>query len=166
MRVSAYGGAAVAATTISPKQGLHAKPSFLPDGLRFLFLVLGASDTTGIYLGALDGGLPARLTLAEPTQVQYLPTGWMLWHRAGTLVAQRLDLDKAALTGEPVTVADGVNQDSFSVAATGLVAYRTGAGSRRQLTWFDRSGTLYHSGDPQTGADLWVVPMLGIARRR
>ncbi len=27
------------------------------------------------------------------------------------------------------------------MAATGLVAYRTGAGSQRQLTWVDRSGT-------------------------
>ena len=59
--------------------------------------------------------------------------------RAGTLVAQRLDLAQAALAGEPVTVADGVG--AVSVAATGLVAYRTGTASQRQLTWVDRSGT-------------------------
>ena len=29
----------------------------------------------------------------------------MLWVRAGTLVAQRLEVAQAALTGEPVTVA-------------------------------------------------------------
>ena len=35
------------------------------------------------------------------------------------------------------------------MAATGLVAYRTGAGSQRQLTWFDRSGTARGTvGDP------------------
>jgi Tol biopolymer transport system component len=45
-----------------------------------------------------------------------------------------------------VTLADGVAVDDFlrigvSVAATGLVAYRTGATSQRQLTWTDRSGS-------------------------
>ena len=35
------------------------------------------------------------------------------------------------------------------MAATGLVAYRTGAGSQRQLTWVDRSGTARGTvGDP------------------
>ena len=80
--------------------------------------------------------------------------GWLLWVRAGTLVAQRLDVAQAALTGEPVTLADGVAVDAnfrsaVSVAATGLVAYRTGAGSQRQLTWVDRSGTARGTvGDP------------------
>ena len=83
----------------------------------------------------------------------YLPSGWLLWVRAGTLVAQRLDVAQAALTGEPVTLADGVativDRSAVSVAATGLVAYRTAAGSQRQLTWVDRSGTARGTvGDP------------------
>jgi dipeptidyl aminopeptidase/acylaminoacyl peptidase len=74
--------------------------------------------------------------------------------RAGTLVAQRLDVAKAVLKGEPVTLADGVPVDTsgrsaVSVAATGLVAYRTGAGRLRQLTWVDRSGAARGTaGDP------------------
>ena len=67
--------------------------------------------------------------------------------RAGTLVAQRLDLARRALVGDPVTVGaqvafnPGFNVGAVSVSATGLVAYRGGAaGSRRQLTWVDRSG--------------------------
>ncbi len=66
--------------------------------------------------------------------------------QAGTLLAQRLDLEQRALVGNPVTVADPVGVDGFtgavavSVSATGLVAYRAGGASRRQLTWFDRSG--------------------------
>jgi Tol biopolymer transport system component len=52
-----------------------------------------------------------------------------------------------------VTVADGVAVDALrsavSVAATGLVAYRTGGGGERQLTWVDRSGTARGTvGDP------------------
>jgi Tol biopolymer transport system component len=65
--------------------------------------------------------------------------------RAGALTAQKLDIGRTTLTGEPVTLADGVTIDrtrsAVSVAATGLIAYRTVGSSRRQLTWFDRSGT-------------------------
>lgn len=145
MRVSATGGTAVAVTTLGPQQRGHHAPFFLPDGRRLLFYMPGAPDMAGIYLGALDGRAPTRLTPADGSGA-YLG-GWLLWVRAGTLVAQRLDGTKAALTGEPVTVAEGVPVDitlsrsAVSVAATGLVAYRTGGGSQRQLTWVDRSGT-------------------------
>ena len=118
MRVSATGGVVAAATTFGPGQVGHLAPQFLPDGRRFLFTALGAPDATGIYLGTLDGSAPIRLTPTDSAGM-YLPegpgragpfrgSGWMLWVRAGTLVAQRLDVAKAALTGEPVTVADGV----------------------------------------------------------
>ena len=115
----------------------------LPDGRRFLFYTQGAPDTAGIHLGALDGSASTRLTPADSSGV-YLPSGWLLWVRAGTLVAQRLDVVQAVLTGEPVTLADGVaveaTKSAVSVAATGLVAYRTDAGGQRQLTWVNRSG--------------------------
>ncbi|MEQ1580767.1 MAG: TIR domain-containing protein [Steroidobacteraceae bacterium] len=154
MRVAAAGGDAVAVTTLGPQQTSHRFPQFLPDGRRFLFYVRGAQDTAGIYLGALDGSAPTRLTAADNAGL-YLPSGWLLWVRSGTLVAQRLDLANAALTGEPVTLAEGVatdgdtNKSAVSGAATGLVAYRTGGSRERQLTWFDRSGTARGTvGDP------------------
>jgi Tol biopolymer transport system component len=156
MRVAATGGTPVAATTLGPQQAAHYHPHFLPDGRRLLFFVQGTPDTTGIYLGALDGSAPVRLTPADSSGA-FLPAGWLLWERAGTLVAQRLDIAKPALTGEPVTVAYGVDtylnvgRSAVSVAATGLVAYRTGAGRQRQLTWMDRSGTTRGTvGDPDS----------------
>ena len=104
-----------------------------------------AGDTTGIYLGSLDSAETRRLTPADTPGV-YLSSGWLLWVRAGTLVAQRLDLERKALTGDPVTLADPVAFDAassasaVSVSAAGLVAYRAGGANRRQLAWFDRSG--------------------------
>src|SRR5207237_10854490 len=74
------------------------------------------------------------------------PAGWLLYTRGGTLLAQRLDLTRRELTGDPVTVANPVAIDgnsyasAVSVSAAGLVAYRSGGANRRQLTWFDRSG--------------------------
>ena len=171
MRVSATGSPAVAVTTRGAREQGHFAPSFLPDGRRFLFFQRGDPDIAGIYLGALDADAPTRLTPAagggvwlpsgpggaDPTSLaERARSGWLLWVREGTqtLVAQRLDVDKAALTGEPVTVADGVGVDAYnlsavSVAASGLVAYRMGTGGQRQLTWFDRVGTAQGTiGDP------------------
>jgi serine/threonine protein kinase len=141
-------------------------PYFLPDGRRFLFYrpAEGPTDSSaGVYLGSLDGVPPVRLTPSEGSAV-YHPSGWLLWVRVGTqrLVAQRLDVDKAVLTGDPVAVADGVVSDPavgplpVSVAASGLMAYRQYAGNRRQLTWFDRSGKLLGTvGDVDTSDLRW-----------
>jgi len=151
-RISVRTGVATTVTTLSTWQ-LVSAPYFLPDGRRFLFFAQGGQDTSGIYLGTLDGSTPIRLTQADSSGV-YLPAGWLLWVRESRLVAQRLDLAHAALTGEPVTLADGVVVDGLarnavSVAATGLVAFRTGGGTQRQLTWVDRSGTVQGTvGDP------------------
>jgi Tol biopolymer transport system component len=163
VRVPASGGAPVAVTTLDRQQG-HRVPAFLSDGRHFLFYALGMPDTTGIYLGTLDAPDTHRLTAADTAGV-FLPAGrragpgsanarpasdggWLLWVRVGTLVAQRLDLAQATLTGDPVTLADPVivdgagNVAAVSASASGLVAYRTGASSRRQLTWVDRAGTV------------------------
>ena len=149
LRVPASGGPPVAVTTLAG-QSSHRFPSFLPDGRHFLFYALGTPDTAGIYLGTLDAPDTHRLTAADAAGV-FLPSvrsmgagsteartasegGWLLWVRAGTLVAQRLDLARAALTGDPVTLADAVAVDpsasaaAVSVSASGLVAYRTAHG--------------------------------------
>ena len=144
MRVAATGGDAVEVTMPGPQTGRR-WPYMLSDGRRFLFLELDTSDP-GIYLGALDGRAPTRLTPAPAESAGVFLPGWLLWVRGSTLVAQRLDIERAELRGDPVTLAEGVAVDDFlrsgvSVASTGLVAYRTGATTRRQLTWFDRSGS-------------------------
>ena len=140
MRISATGGAAIAVTTLEPRQDSHSSPFFLPDGHRFLFYAGGSPDARGIYLGHLDGTASVKLTLSDTAGV-FHPDGWLLWSRAGTLTAQRLDLEIAALTGEPVILAEGVG-GRVSVAATGLIAYRTNSATARQLTWVDRAGTV------------------------
>jgi eukaryotic-like serine/threonine-protein kinase len=149
MRVSATGGAPLAASMLTAGQTGHYAPIFLPNGHQYLFAVLASQDRAGIYLGDLSGGAPTRLTSAI-SQAVYLPTGWMLWNRDGALVAQRLDIDKAALTGVPVTLADGLMVGgpiayTASVSATGLVAYRIRGSTPLQLTWFDHAGAVQSS---------------------
>ncbi len=140
-RIPATGGSAVAATKLAAKQVAQGFPVFLPDGRHFLFLSVGAPETHGTYLAALGTTDVQRLTSAV-SRSAYLPSGWLLWGQpGGNLTVQRLDIARQTLMGDPMTIADGVVDYAFSVSATGLVAYRTGAGSvRRQLTWFDRTG--------------------------
>jgi serine/threonine protein kinase len=143
-RIPAIGGQSVPVTKLdAPRQTDHRLPHFLPGGRQFLFFAAGLPETQGIYLGSLDSMETHRLTAAD-TAGAYLPPGWLLFFRQGTFVAQRFDLTRGELTGEPVTVADSVEFDggltigAFSVSTTGMVAYRVLG--ERQLTWFDRSG--------------------------
>jgi Tol biopolymer transport system component len=134
----------VAVTAVDRQTG-HRYPQFLPDGRRFLYFALGSAETGGIFLASLDSAEAVRLTPSE-TAGLYLPSGLLLWSREGSLVAQRLDLERGALAGEIVNVASEISFDTVSGALgastspTGLIAYRTGAVGQRQLTWFDRSG--------------------------
>ena len=148
VRVPASGGPPVAVTTLAGHTS-HRFPLFLPDGRHFLFYAQGTPDSAGIDLGTLDAPDTHRLTAADTPGV-FLPSvrrmgpgsaeartasegGWLLWVRAGTLVAERVDVARAALTCDPVTLADPVavdatiNAAAVSVSASGLVAYRTGA---------------------------------------
>jgi eukaryotic-like serine/threonine-protein kinase len=168
-RIPTSGGGPVAVTKLD-KQSSHRFPQFLPGGRQFLFYAQGPAETAGIYLGSLDSPETKRLTAADTAGVyfseQYAstartrsPDGWLLFIRAGTLLAQRLNLERGELKGDPATVADPVTSDTsfdvgaFSVSAAGLVAYRTGGAGQHQLVWFDSSGkTLGTMGAPDANS--------------
>jgi serine/threonine protein kinase/Tol biopolymer transport system component len=154
-RVAATAGQPVQVTRFDlPRQGSHRFPQFLPDGKHFLFFSQGSPDTQGIYLGSLDNSETKRL-IPSDSAGGYVEPGWLLFNRQGALVARRLNVTRAELEGEPVTVADSVSFDTgfnlggFSVSSFGNVAYRAGALERRQLKWFDRTGrVLSEVGEP------------------
>lgn len=146
VRIATAGGDIVPATKLEPRQIGHLFPQFLPDGRHFLFFVTGTTpDVQGIYVGSLDSSETKRVAAAD-TSGLYVPPGWLLFLRQGTLVARSFDLTKEAVSGDPVTVADPVTFDAaygvgaFSVSGSGLVMYRGGGSGQRQLTWFDPSG--------------------------
>ena len=144
-RVSAQGGDVTPVTTLAARQSGHASPHFLPDGRRFLFFAIGAADTQGVYVSSLDGEAPTMLTRADSAGAY--ASGHVLFAQQTTLMARRFDPSGSALVGDAVTVASPVMLSSslrtgaaFSATASGLIAYRLEGSSRRQLTWFDRSG--------------------------
>ena len=143
-RVSATGGDAVAVTTLdaSQQEAFHRTPWFLPDGRRFLYL---AQPSNTVFLASLDS--PERKNLLQAdSKALYSPTGHLVFMRGITLMAQPFDINRMETTGDPFRIADdvttnAVGRSTFSVAETGVLAYRTGANlATTRPSWFDRSG--------------------------
>jgi Tol biopolymer transport system component len=150
-RVKASGGPATMIIT-----GLSAVtprfPRFLPDGRHFVYFIYTAgADATGLYLASLDDPTPTKLGPSESTG-RWVSPNLLLFVDQGKLVARALDLEARTFSGEPQTIADGLGDvvpghGAFSVATTGLIAYRPQPGNRpSRLLWVDRSGNA--SGTP------------------
>ena len=111
------------ATQFAAQQIGHRWPDAIPGTERFLFYAGGPPDTAGIYLGTLGDTAGTRLTAAASAGV-YHPDGWLLWMRDGALAAQRLDVARAAMVGDAVTVADEVAVGIGGVAHDAHVGVR------------------------------------------
>jgi eukaryotic-like serine/threonine-protein kinase len=143
-RIVAAGGDPVAVTRFAPGQNSHVYPQFLPDGRHFLYWALGTQETSGIFLGSLDGEEPKRVAVSD-SAAAYLASEMIAFVRGTTLMAQGLDLNRGELTGDPIRLADpvgtnGFGRGAFSISSDGRLAYRAGAGTVRQLRWYDRTG--------------------------
>jgi len=146
MGVPATGGSVTSVTHLAAGQAGHHWPEFLPDGRRFLFVVsTGQPETYGNYTGSLDGGEPTRIMPGE-THAAYAPPGYLLLVARGVLVAYPFDLASATVKGESIPLAQGLesccDRGAFSVSAQGILAYRGGLATRRQLAWIDRTGKM------------------------
>ncbi|MDQ3256192.1 MAG: hypothetical protein M3R15_20235, partial [Acidobacteriota bacterium] len=189
-RVSAAGGEPSPLTTPdrSRLEGSHRWPQFLPDGRSFLYFITGPPESRGIYLGSLDSKETKRLLPTDSSAV-YAPPGYLLFRRAGTLLAQAFDPQKLELTGEPfplpeqVGVAAGTFYTYLTISQNGVLAYHTGNSEKAQLAWFDREGkqvgvtgslgdyynlalspdgkrVAFDSVDPQTmNRDVWLLEL-------
>ncbi len=154
-KVDTTGGKPVPLTALdaSRHERQHELPSFLPDGRHFLYLRASeVPEESGIFAGSLDDP-PERQSkkriLAAGFGAYFAPSseagsGWLLFLRDGTLMAQPFDPAKLELSGNPSPVARGVasafQTGLFSVTPDALV-YKAAASIRDfQFTWFDRQG--------------------------
>ena len=153
-RVSAAGGTPVEITKLGPDETNHSFPLFLPDGRRFLYLRISPNaDVRGLYVGAIDAPQDAPASerlLAVQFGASLItdpgsPTGYLVFLREGTLMAQSIDIERVALLGEPIPIAEqvgfGGSGGHFAVSRTAL-AFRTGGGELRRLLWRDRKGAI------------------------
>ncbi len=87
----------------------YADPWFLPDGRHYLYSRFGGrAASRGIYVTSLDNDLDKRL-LDNDSNAEYAGpasnTGYLLFGREETLMAQPFDLTRYQLTNEPAPVA-------------------------------------------------------------
>ena len=179
--VSAVGGSVSPVTT----GDLAALPFFLPDGRHFTYIEAGGGEGVGLYVGALDnkvGNMSGKRLLPDLTPGVYAQssrgaTGYLLFVRGstsapgavGTLMAQPFELQRFALTGDAVPIAENVPNVGFSASSTNALAYSTGQQAATglgvrgiivgQLAWFDREGKVIGTfGDPGQYRTLSLSP--------
>jgi eukaryotic-like serine/threonine-protein kinase len=150
-RVSVAGGPGTPVTEFEtdPLGTTHRWPYFLPDGRHFLYLALrpgGGSKTDGVYVASLDRKMN-RFLLRANSNVVYA-SGYLLFSRDNTLMAQPFDAKHLELNGDAFPVAEQVQYDSllwrgvFSVSQNGILAFQGGGIGQvgTQLLWLDRAG--------------------------
>jgi eukaryotic-like serine/threonine-protein kinase len=152
-KVPASGGVPVPVTTLDKQRGetWHNWPFFLPDGRHFLHLALGSTtggvnQANGVYVASLDS-TEKTLLIPGGSNAMYTP-GYLLYMSNDSLMARPFDAKGFALTGEAVSLAEGValggssgRNGAFSVSQNGVLAYQTATGPiRSELVWFDRQG--------------------------
>lgn len=131
-RVSSSGGAVSQATRLDKARGenFHFSPRFLPDGRRFIFwasvfrAALYEPRRSAVYAGSLD--TPERqLLFANRIRAVFSPPNSLIFMRDGLLLAQKLELHRLQLQGEPTAVADNINTShgeiAFSVSDNGVL---------------------------------------------
>lgn len=150
MRVQASGGDPRPLTTLEEGQRLHAWPHFLPDGRHYLYTRIEVARGTfpvkaEVYAASVDGNDVKKVL---PVFRASYANGNVFYVTGGRLIAQPFDLTRLEPAGEPVQIAENVEESApgrsaFDVSATGVLAYRTGRPAVNdlvQLTWFDRAG--------------------------
>jgi len=159
--VSAAGGEARQLTELDQDRGekSHRWPVFLPDGGRILFLAQtdeggSAGDHSTVEVLSLADG-SRNLVLAVNSSVAFAPSGSLLYWREGSLYAQHFDARKAAVSGEPIRIAQEVGYTMneialFTISEEGTLAYYKGAieGRSASLEWYDRGGRILGEAAP------------------
>ncbi len=174
-RISAEGGASETITTVEKPESGHYWPALLPDGKRYLYLSwTGETDKRAIFAGTLGSNEKTRL-LAADSNPHGTASGYLLFRRDSTVLAQPFDAQQLALSGGPAQIAGDVGfnltngRGFYSVSQSGTLIYfqgasgaatgRAGVQAGWQYGWHDRAGKqLADFGDPGPYGELDVSP--------
>jgi Tol biopolymer transport system component len=169
-RVPASGGVPtkVSAPDTSRGEYSHRWPVFLPDGKHFLYL--GANFTrlkgaSALFVGSLETN-EKRFVAEADSNAAYAAPGYLVFPREKTLFAQRFDLKRFALTGEPKAILTDIlhtlqiRRAVFAASDSGMLVAQSGSGAViSQLLWFDRHGTkVGEVGKPDVYQNIRLAP--------
>ncbi len=125
----------------------------------------GRKGVNAIFVGSLDSS-EKRFVVEATGNAAYAAPGYLLFPREKTLLAQRFDLKRFALTGEPTAMLTDIQYQStirralFSVSDSGVLVAQTGSGvALSQPVWFDRKGNAVGTVDkPGVYGNLSLAP--------
>ena len=144
--IAASGGTSRPLLPQQPRPRSALFPDFLPDGEALLVSSDSGGDSTedrSIDVMKISTG-ERRVLLQRGIMPRYLPTGHLVFLRAGALMAARFDVKRLETVGTPVEVLTGVRQNffgTFSCSSHGSCVYIPGvAPGQRRVTIVDRSG--------------------------
>jgi len=169
-RVSALGGTVTPVSKLDTSRGelSHRWPMFLPDGTHYQYMATnfaGQKGVDAIFVGSLDS-IEKRFVVEATANAAYAAPGYLLFYRDKALLAQRFDLKRFALTGEPTTILNDIQYQPqvkravFGVSDKSLLAAQSGSGvALSQLVWFDRKGKgLGAVGKPDVYGNVFIAP--------
>ena len=169
-RVSASGGtpSRISEPDTSRGEQSHRWPVFLPDGRHYLYMAAnftGQKGVNAVFVGSLDSN-EKHFVMEASANVAYAAPGYLLFPREKTLLAQKFDATRFALTGEPTTILPDVQYQPqvrravFAVSDGGLLIAQTGGGvALSQPLWFDRTGKeLGAAGRPDVYGNVFLAP--------
>jgi serine/threonine protein kinase len=167
-RINASGGNVTQLTTLDPskQESTHRWPVMLPDEEHFLLMIQSVKpENSGVYVISLKTKEKKRI-LPDLTRAEYSEAGYLVFVRERNLVAQKFDLKKLDISGEPFALAEdlysepGAGTASYSVSAHGILAYAATSGyGSQQFVWMDRTGKQLSSmGDSGILGDPWLSP--------
>jgi serine/threonine-protein kinase len=158
-KISAEGGKLETLTKPDPKREEygHRLPSWLPNGKAVLFTITRNDWDRQPCLAILrpDNG-DWRVLLEDAADAKYVPTGYLVFLRQGTLMAVRFDPAKLEAIGQPVALVENVMQaltgaryyghtgaGQFGISDTGTLIYAAGGivpDSKKSFVWVDQRG--------------------------
>jgi len=169
-QVPAAGGRPQELTTLdlAAREGNHLFPEVLPGGDAVLFTVWkgGSFEAASVWALSVRTGKRTEV-LQGAAEPRYLPQGYLVFARAGALLAVPFDAKTLAVLGPAVPVVEGVWNDpttgtaNYAVSYTGTLVYAPGQYSvaRRRIAWVDRRGrTEFLPLDPGFYGDLKLSP--------
>jgi Tol biopolymer transport system component/DNA-binding winged helix-turn-helix (wHTH) protein len=129
---------------------IYSWPQMLPDGEHILYLGEARAGPYRALVRRFGDASTTKDLIETDSRVLYTAstvtpgTGYLMYIRAGTLLAHPFDPRSLRLTGEAAPVASRIyyfptGAADFSVSDRGAIAYQSYA-SRSQLVWVDRAG--------------------------
>ncbi len=153
MKVAATGGEPQKVATLDAKRGETDQvfPDVLPGGKALLFTVRNMEQPSfdGADIAALNLATGERkILLKEGTDPHYVSAGYLVFVRAGVLLAVPFDPDKLQVKGSAVPVAENILENprigagQYAISKDGMLVYIAGGVTygEHELVFVDKAG--------------------------